>query len=170
MEKVNNQIIIEQKLKINSVKIFKKRESGKCSKLFERYSLAIEKKLLSIRPTIDIKRQPTKPKLACRVKPVPVEQQAVQSMPLQELVENIPLPVEKSLEDEINKKILSINPENTTSAQQQQQEVNQQCNPTSLSNKRAPEPLEEEPERKRIKLTIIIVRRSEGATYRIKSE
>lgn len=165
MEKVNNEII-EQKLKINSLKIFKKRESGKCSRQLEKYSSAIEKKLISIKPAIDFKRQP-------KVKPVPVEQKAVQSMPLQELVENIPLPVEKTLEDEINnkKKRLSINSVNITSAEQQHEEVNQQCNPKpSISNKKAPEPLEEEPERKRIKLTIIIERRSEGATYRIKSE
>lgn len=168
MNKVNNQIL-DQQLKIKSVTIIKQRESKKKSKLLELYSLAIEKKLLS-RPTIDpYSRQITNSKSKCRVKPVPAKKQAVQSKPLQERVENIPLPLEKTLVDEINKKKLSIVPENTTSAQQQEEEVKHRYNPTpSLSNKRAPEPLEEEPEQKRIKLTIIIERSSEGATYKIK--
>ncbi|CAO1395924.1 unnamed protein product [Diamesa hyperborea] len=92
-------------------------------------------------------------------------------------------PIEKTLEDEIRKKFEKPlpRPEMTCAFEdtvQNQEEADHQFNPTppQYTNKRAPEPLEQEPERKKIKLTIIIERRSEGEnsrkseTYRIKRE
>ncbi|CAO1406405.1 unnamed protein product [Diamesa tonsa] len=162
-------------------------------------------------------RRRTKPKMACGGEAVEnvAKQQPEKRLPLQDLVENIPLPIEKTLEDEIKKKFENSLPrpemtwafedpiettledeirkkfekslprpemtwafEDEATTVQNQEEADHQFNPTPprYNNKRAPEPLEQEPERKKIKLTIIIERRSEGdnnrksETYRIKRE
>lgn len=102
-------------------------------------------------------RRPTRPKISCGVKTIQTVQEPqheAQKKPLEEttenalkaleheLLENIPLPIAKTLEDEIiNKKLIKLYE-----------------NRQFVVKKRAPEPHEEEPEQKKIKLTIIIER------------